>query len=248
MTLTRREQIRINTTQEIKTVARKQMLVSGAASLSLRAIAREMGISAPALYRYFENRDALVTALILDAYNALADAMIAADAAMARDDYNGRFQTITHAYRNWAKQNPSDFTLIYGTPIPGYHAPRQLTTPAAVRSQRALGQIFGDAWQAGNLQAPTLYTNLPPAMADVITTLADQESQEDVPPIAITLTIYVWTRLYGLVWGEFYGHYPPGFAETGDFFEIEIAAMAAQLGLTEIAANDSNHTNFRRTQ
>ena len=232
MTLTRREQIRKNTTQEIKEIARKQMLASGAASLSLRAIAREMGMSAPALYRYFENRDALVTELILDAYNALADAMITAEAKVAREDYYGRFQTITSAYRNWAKQNPADFSLIYGTPIPGYHAPRDLTTPAAVRSQQALGLIFGEAWQAGKLTPPTDYTNLPPAIDAVIAELSQQQPQKDVPPVAITLTIYTWTRLYGLVWGEFYGHYPPGFADTGEYFEREIAAMATQLGFS----------------
>lgn len=231
MKLTRREQSRQDTTEEIKAVARRQMLANGAASLSLRAIAREMGLSAPALYRYFENRDALVTVLILDAYNALADAMISADAAMMREDFYGRFQAITTAYRNWAKQNPADFSLIYGTPIPGYHAPREITTPAAVRSQQALGQIFGEAWQAGKLQAPAFYNELPPSMAEVITELSQQLPQMDVPPIAITLTIYAWTRLYGLVWGEFYGHYPPGFSESGEYFEREIAAMYAQFGL-----------------
>ncbi len=232
MKVTRREQLRRDTTQEIKAVARGQMLANGAASLSLRAIAREMGMSAPALYRYFENRDALVTALILDAYNALADAMITADAEMVRDDYYGRFQTITNAYRNWSKQNPSGFTLIYGTPIPGYHAPRELTVPAAGRSLEALGQIFGDAYQAGKLHPPACYSELPPSMAAVIAELITQLPQENVPPVAITLTLYVWTRLYGLVWGEFYGHYPPGFAESGEYFELEIAAMAQQIGFS----------------
>jgi AcrR family transcriptional regulator len=84
----------------------------GAAALSLRAIAREMRLSAPALYRYLPNKGALVTTLIVEAYTALADALEAADVEKERDDFHGRFQAVCHAYRDWAVAHPQDYTLI----------------------------------------------------------------------------------------------------------------------------------------
>ncbi len=106
MTETRRERVRAETTVEIKEIALQQMAEQGAASLSLRAIAREMGTSAPAIYRYFPNRDALVTALIIDAYNSLADSLQAANDGQDSGDYNGRFRAVTRAYQRMGTQPP----------------------------------------------------------------------------------------------------------------------------------------------
>ncbi len=233
MAKSRREIQREETTAEIKAIARKQMAATGAAALSLRAIAREIKMSTPALYRYFENRDALVTALILDAYNALADAMAAADGTVDELDFYGRFQAVTLAFREWALQNPADFTLIYGTPIPGYEAPRELTVPAAGRVLETFGLIFATAYQAGKLQTPSRYMNLPEDMAAIITEIHRQLGQDDVPKVAVTLTMFVWPRVYGLVWGEYYGHFPPGFTESGHFFTLEVNAMCEQFGLIQ---------------
>ena len=233
MAKTRREIQREQTTVEIKEVARQQMAETGAAALSLRAIAREMGMSTPALYRYFENRDALVTALIIDAYTALGDAMLAAMESVDETDFYGRFHAVTKAFRDWALAYPADFTLIYGTPIPGYHAPGELTIPVAGRILEIFGLIFARAYQHSKLEAPHFYTELPADMAQIIKEfhrLVEAE-QPGVPEVAITLTLYILPRVYGLVWAEQYNHFPPGFADSGYFYTLEIDAMFEQLGL-----------------
>src|SRR6476660_9180340 len=115
MTQTRRERLRDATYAEIKSIARRQMAEQGAASLSLRAIAAEMGVTPPALYRYYKNRDELVTALIVDAYNDMADTLVAADTGHPATDYAGRFLAVALAYREWAVTHAADYALILGT-------------------------------------------------------------------------------------------------------------------------------------
>lgn len=230
MTLTRRELKREETEAEIKEVARQQMAEVGAAALSLRSIAREMGMTAPALYRYFTNRDALVTALIVEAYSSLAAAMCAADTARGRDDFYGRFQAIATAFRDWAVQHPQDFTLIYGTPIPGYVAPREQTVAPASQVLQTIGQVLTEAWQAGSLTMPHVYDELPPALQTAVAEI-QQTLPADVPAGGIVLTMSVWARLYGVVWGELYEHFVPGLADSGVLYQMEVAAICAELGL-----------------
>jgi AcrR family transcriptional regulator len=230
MTLSRREQARIETTAEIKAIARQQMAEVGAAALSLRAIAREMGMSAPALYRYFENRDALVTALIVEAYESLGTAMGAADAAVERGDLNGRFRAIAHAFRSWAMAQPQDFTLIYGTPIPGYEAPKEQTIPPAGDVLRQFGLVLHDATQVGKLQATSHYSDLPAGLQQAVDDLRPF-LPEGAVTATITLTMVVWSVLYGLIWAELYGHFPPGLAESGELYMMEVAALCERLDL-----------------
>ncbi len=231
MTQTRRELRREETEAEIKTVARQQMAEVGAAALSLRSIAREMGLTAPALYRYFPNRDALVTALIVEAYQALAAAMQAADAAQARDDFHGRFQALALAFREWAVQHPQDFALIYGTPIPGYEAPREQTVAPASQVLQAIGSVLIEAWQMGRLNLPQAYQEIPPAMHTAVTEII-QSLPTAVPAVGIVLTMTIWARLYGVVWGELYEHFIPGLAESGVLYQMEVAAICAELGFS----------------
>ncbi|MCP5097911.1 MAG: TetR/AcrR family transcriptional regulator [Chloroflexi bacterium] len=230
MAKTRRELKRERTEAEIKDVARQQMMNVGAAALSLRAIAREMGLSAPALYRYFPNRDALVTTLIIEAYLDLGDQMEAANLAVTADDYYGRLQAIALAYRTWAVAHPQDYTLIYGTPIPGYHAPRDQTVAPASRVQQLFGLVVGEAIQAGAIQPASVYipnsNRLAQQVEEVMAYL-----DEPVPPVFITLTMLVWSRLHGVLWGELYGHFLPGIAEHGELYKMELAALCIELGL-----------------
>ncbi len=126
-----RARVRAELTAEIKASARRQLAVEGASALSLRAIARELGMASSAIYRYFASRDELLTALIIDAYIDVADQIDAADAACERSDRRGRFVAIAHALRSWAVTNPNEYALIYGTPVPGYAAPSDTVDPAA---------------------------------------------------------------------------------------------------------------------
>ena len=118
MTPTRRERLHDATIAEIKEVARRQMAEQGTAAISLRAIARAMGMTAPSIYRYFAGRDDVITALILDAYNAQADAIEHAVSASLEADARGRLQAAVFRYRDWALEHPAEYQLILGNPIP----------------------------------------------------------------------------------------------------------------------------------
>jgi AcrR family transcriptional regulator len=147
--LSRRAEYRQATIDEIKALARRQLADHGVGGLSLRAIARQMRTASSALYRYFATQQDLVSALCVDAYESLADAITAAEAAQASDDHAGRWLSVCHAYRRWSLDHPAEFALIFGTPVPGYQAPEQLTAPAAGRSLGLLVTIYADAVRAG---------------------------------------------------------------------------------------------------
>jgi AcrR family transcriptional regulator len=206
------------------------MAESGAAALSLRAIAREMDITAPALYRYFQNRDDLVTALILAAFHSLADALEAARDAETEDDHAGKLLAAAFAYRAWALEHPEDFALIYGTPIPGYEAPRELTVPAAGRSFQVFAPMIADAIQAGVLVPPAEYTHFPAVVHDALAALQEQEGYT-FPLEALYATTVGWTQMHGIIILELFGHIGPVVGDTGEFYRHEIVNMMRHLGL-----------------
>ena len=126
---TARQRARAELTREIKEAARRQLAETGAPQLSLRAVARELGLVSSALYRYFPSRDDLLTALIIDAYDSLGEAAEAAAAANGTAGPRGGWRAVCHAVRDWARANPHEYTLIYGSPVPGYQAPRDTVGP-----------------------------------------------------------------------------------------------------------------------
>ena len=147
---TARERVREELTREITEIARSQLATEGAAGLSLRAVAREMGMVSSAIYRYFPSRDDLLTALIIDGYNAIGVAAEQADAACPADDHAGRLIAVCRAVRDWALAHPHEYALVYGSPVPGYQAPQQTIAPAA-RAATVYGTIISDAYRAGAL-------------------------------------------------------------------------------------------------
>jgi len=136
---TARERVRAELTREITDVARGQLATEGAGGLSLRAVAREMGMVSSAIYRYFPSRDDLLTALIVDGYNAIGAVAEQADAACPAGEYAGRWLAVCRAIRDWALAHPYEYALVYGSPVPGYQAPQQTIGPAA-RRPRCSGQ------------------------------------------------------------------------------------------------------------
>src|SRR5690348_15569859 len=124
-----RARVRAEMIDEIKATARRHLAVDGA-NLSLRAVARDLGMVSSAFYRYFASRDDLLTALIIDAYDALGDAAERAEAAADRADLRGRWLTTCRAVRGWALDHPPEYALIYGSPVPGYRAPQDTIPPA----------------------------------------------------------------------------------------------------------------------
>ena len=135
---------------EIKQTARRQLAAEGA-DLSLRAIARELGVVSSALYRYFASRDELLTALIIDAYNAIGEAGERADAAITeRLDLTRRWLAVANAWREWALAHPAEYALIHGSPVPGYAAPADTIAPAS-RRFLVIAAIIRDGRQSGVL-------------------------------------------------------------------------------------------------
>src|SRR5215467_13783584 len=128
---TARQRARAELTREIKEAARRQLAETGAPQLSLRAVARELGMVSSALYRYFPSRDDLLTALIIDGYEALGAAVEEAEAACVPSDLAGRYRATCRAVRAWALVHPHEYALLYGSPVPGYRAPEETIGPAS---------------------------------------------------------------------------------------------------------------------
>lgn len=227
----RRDRVRRETYAEIKDLARRQMAEDGAAALSLRNIAGRMGLTTPALYRYFDNRDALVTALIVDAYADLGAALAAADAGQPRGDVAGRLWALLLAYRAWAVAHPADYALILGNPIPGYHAPEE-TRPVVRRAFAPFLEALRDAWARGALTGlpEAEGGDLPPALARQLA--AWQRTQGFALPPAVTeLGLTVWGTIHGLVSLELFNHLQPIVGDPAELYRHHARTLLRQLGL-----------------
>jgi len=231
-TATRRERAQRATREEIKGTARRQMAQQGATALSLRAVAAEMGLTAPALYRYYPSRDELITALIIDAFHALGDALEEARHTCPPAAYAAQFVAMMHAYRSWALAQEADFTLIYGTPIPGYHAPDDVTNPAVRRSIAPLLALLVTAWEAGALHPDPTYATAPPALTEQFGTMLTDEERGRVPALALHIGFVTWTRLQGLIMLELFGHIAPIVGDPAPFYDFQVRMQLRLLGLS----------------
>jgi AcrR family transcriptional regulator len=194
---TARERARAEITAEILAAARRYLATDGAPALSLRAIARDLGMASSALYRYFGSRDELLTRLIVDAYDSLGAAAEASEAAVDRGDLPGRFAAVCRAVRTWALANPNEYALIYGSPVPGYVAPADTVGPA-IRVSVLLMQILIDAAAQGRVPAgePQEGQALEPILSQL---------PPGFPPALVQRGVMAWTGLFGAVSFELYG-------------------------------------------
>jgi len=217
---------------QIKAAARQQMAQHGTAGISLRGIARELGITAPAIYNYFPRLDDLITALIVDAFNALADAIEAAEAAVTSTTCGPKILASCLAYRAWAVAYPVDFQLIYGNPIPGYVAPAEVTVPLARRPFDGLFRLFLRAHQSGELVVPAEYEPVP---ASVRTHFAEWLPQAgyDFPDALLCLLMSGWARIHGMVMLELFEHLGPVVGDAAAFYRYEVEAFLQHLGMAK---------------
>jgi AcrR family transcriptional regulator len=214
-------------TREIKAVARAQLAETGSAALSLRAVARDLGMASSAVYRYFPSRDDLLTALIIDAYSAVAEVAEVAEAGVSRADFAGRWLAATRAVREWARANQQEYALIFGSPVPGYRAPQDTIDPAA-RIPLLLIQIVVDASAAGRTP-PALA--LPPTVHADLTALRDQLAVNvDEPTLA--RAAMGWMQLIGSISFELFGHLNNVFHDYEAYFTFQLRGVADDLGLT----------------
>jgi len=209
----------------IKATAWKQITEFGAPTLSLRAIARELGITAPAIYNYFPHRDDLVTALILDAFNSLADSQESAIAHLPQDHLSGRLSALGLAYHQWAVSHPQRYLLIFGTPIPNYHAPDELTLPAATRALVPLIEVSKAFFMAGKLRIDKI-APLEPRLESMLK--AWQETAGGAHPEVLYLALIIWSRVHGLVMLEIGNHIPPMINDPAEVFRREIQTILIQ--------------------
>ncbi|KPI06261.1 transcriptional regulator, TetR family [Actinobacteria bacterium OK074] len=233
----RRERLRAETTAEIKKTALELMAADGPDAITLRAIAREMGMTANAIYGYFATRDDLVTVLIRDVYTALADvvdAVFSPSAAEAERAPAARIQSWAHAFRNWALANPEGFRLVYGDPVPGYCTPPGGAAPdAALRVCTGLVGIAHTAWPyAQHLYADSDFdwSDFDPGLLAKV-----RPVYPDLPPAAVALALRIWGRLHGMVSLEVYGHLSTQTTSPDKLFREELAALVRSLGLEPTA-------------
>jgi AcrR family transcriptional regulator len=226
---TARERARAELTQEIKDEARRQLAAEGAQRLSLRAVARELGMVSSALYRYFPSRDDLLTALIIDAYESIGGRVEAANAARPPAHLRGRWRAMSQAVRTWAHTHPHEYALVYGSPVPGYSAPQETIVPAS-RVPIALVKLAHDAWVSGALTPGTDGPPLSPTLAAQTEQVAATVAP-GLPGPVLTRYIIGWTQLYGMISFELFGHLVGSVDPADDFFAHAVEHMADFLGL-----------------
>ncbi|TWD80731.1 TetR family transcriptional regulator [Kribbella amoyensis] len=224
---TARDRARAELTREIKDTARRQLATDGAERLSLRAVSRELGMVSSALYRYFPSRDELLTALIIDAYDALGEA--AEKAAATEDEPLTAWLAVCRAVRGWAKANPHEYALIYGSPVAGYRAPQSTVQPAS-RVPVALLGILERAQESGLLRVPDDAVEPDGVLVEQVAVLA--ELAPGVPGKVLLRTGIAWTQLFGLISFELFGQLVGSFDPADAFFETAIGQQARSLGLS----------------
>ncbi|GGZ35740.1 TetR/AcrR family transcriptional regulator [Streptomyces poonensis] len=220
-----RARARVEVTAAIKDEARRQLAADGAAKLSLRAVARELGMASSALYRYFPSRDDLLTALIIDAYDSLGEAAEAAHARAAGEAPAQQWIAVCEAVRGWAVAHPHEYALIYGSPVPGYFAPAT-TVPAAARVGYVLIGIVRDAYRGKGVAQWKLSAEVEPEAARLAGELAP-----DLPPAVAAVLVAAWAQLFGLVSFEVFGQFNKVVEDRESFFRHAAAQLAHHVGL-----------------
>ncbi len=233
-----------NLGESIKDFAWRQITESGASSLSLRKIARELGITAPAIYNYFSDRDALVTALIIDAYASFGDCQHEAKASFPDPGQEvERLRATGIAYRQWALQYPHRYLLIFGSPVPGYVPPMQELLPVMMRSLGALTGVIAELHAGGRLDAH----GIPPPVAEPGHRLFTLMGSADPGMLSVySVAMLIWSRVHGIVSLEVTGQLPP-FAEDGEaLYRFELDSICRQFIRPSVAVPDA--TGFFRNR
>lgn len=229
MKAARVEHRRENVREAIKQAARRLMEQHGTAGLSLRAIARELDMLPSGLYHYYPGLDELITALIVDNFNALADALANARDAAAGQPVREQLTAVLLAYRRWAMEHPVDFQLIYGNPIPGYAAPRDVTVPPVIRGFAVIVGLIETLLQTGEAVPPPPYDAVPPAVAANLQALIARDGYP-VSPLALYLGVVGWGQLHGIIMLELFHHLQPVVGDIDTHYQTQVENLLAAMG------------------
>jgi AcrR family transcriptional regulator len=219
-----RERYRAQVRHEVKQAALAQLAQAGPAAVSISAIGKQLGVSGPALYRYFASRDELLTELTIDAYRDLADALAAGASRVsrvvepgrepAREPY-ARFEAAARAYRAWALAQPHRYRLLFGPPLPGYDAHAQPLVDAATASMNVLLDTLGEVGEcpAGPLPQP------------LASQLEAWGRALAAAPATGLRAILAWSRLHGLVSLEIAGNFASMGLDPSQLFELQLTSL-----------------------
>ncbi|MHA3701873.1 TetR/AcrR family transcriptional regulator [Jatrophihabitans sp. YIM 134969] len=220
-----RERNRRDLTTALLDAARQQLGEVGAAALSLRSVAREVGMVPSAVYRYFPSRDHLLTALLIEGYEGLASALESAEAGARPSDAAGRWRAVCHAARDWSAAHPQEWSLLYGSPVPGYGAPTDTVAPVE-RIVAVFGRVFVEVG-AGE-RPPTGPRRLPSALRRDLAELkaspmfAVDGAPADVPDLALLRAVGAWVQVFGLISFERFGQFQNGIDDLDGLFAAEV--------------------------
>jgi AcrR family transcriptional regulator len=227
---TPRARAREQTMRDIVRIGRAHLATEGAAALSLRAVARDLGVVSSAVYRYVASRDELLTLLVVDGYDELGDAVDAALERVDRSDHAGRMVAIGRAVRAWALAEPATYALLFGSPVPGYEAPAERTTGPGTRVVRRLVEVWEGAWVAGAVavdEAPVAPRRLARDLARI-----RREMGITAPDGLVARGLLAWAALFGCVSFEVFGQYGADtFTDPKDVFEHHLQVLVATVGL-----------------
>jgi AcrR family transcriptional regulator len=234
MTITpRRERIRSATVAEIKNLARQLLVSGGPPAISLRAIARDMGMTAPAIYRYFPSLDALVRDLCEDLFDELREWVEAARDACPTDQPLPRLTEMARAFRRWSVAHPAEFGLMFGSPVPGvtrFEADCVGPDHAGARFGAPFLQAFAEVWRTSRFPTPPV--ELIEEKLGRYIAPHEVSHGSGLPAEVVYAYLSGWTRLYGLVAMEVFGHLGWAVTEVEPLFELELAAFVAQMSAT----------------
>ncbi len=238
MSATRRERLRDATSQEIKDVAREHLREHGPAGISLRGIARDIGMTAPALYRYFSSLNDLLAAMIESYTNEVCDTIEEARDALPEDDLGGRLLAITRAFRRWALEHKPEFTMVFGAPVPGFSFPEGGgADEAGARLGGVFFSLFAELWYRQPFPIPA-EKEIPPELRRQLELFAAKCGADaaGLPLGVIRLYASSWIRLYGLVTMEIFDHLRFLAEDAEPLFEAELADLGTVIGLKKDSA------------
>jgi AcrR family transcriptional regulator len=227
--LTPRERARAQTIRDVVAAANTRLSTEGAAALSLRAVARDVGMVSSAVYRYVPSRDALLTLLLIQGYDALGESVEAADRAARRRTAPRRWLAVCRATREWALAQPQVWALLFGSPVPGYAAPRDTVGPATRLPRVLIGQLV--AAHRGGGTDPALDHAPPPRARALIAPLREHLLPEVLPDEALIRALIGWTHLVGAISFELFGHRVGSVTDDAAYFDEEMTRIGAFTGL-----------------
>lgn len=227
-----RDRVRQELTREILEVARVQLARDGATGLSLRSVARELEMAPSALYRYFSSRDDLLSALILEAFESLADgAERAASSTDPARDPIATWTAVARSMRTWAVGHPREWALVFGSPVPGHAAPEATVVPYA-RLAGALAHPVLVADRKKRLHRPPAPRPEPVGLGPSLAPVADR-LLPGLPVAVVARVVQAWCTLVGTISLEVFGHWRNTVLEPEIFFDAVVANLARDVGLDE---------------